>query len=78
MTEPTKRTHEDKARRYDKEGERLNPGLVTGGTRGVGAAPTDQPGGEAAKNHPLDSTDAEQAGTRRDPKFKTEEDRGRP
>lgn len=71
MTVPSNRSHEDKAHRDDKREERLNPGQQDV-EFGSGAAPADKDGGKAAKQHPLDSRDGEQAGTQRDPRFKPE------
>lgn len=77
MTDPNPRSHEDKAHRDDKHEERLNPGQNTEGRGDTGAKPVAEQGGAAAQVHPLDEADAEQAGTQRDPKFKTEDDRRR-
>lgn len=74
MTDPN-HSHEDKGHRDDKREERLNPGQNTEGKGSVGAPVEDEYGAAAAKEHPLDRTDAEQAGTERDPKFKNEERR---
>lgn len=76
MTDPTQRSHEDKAHRDDKREERQNPGQNTEGRSDTGATPRAEPGGVAVRKHPLDEADAEQAGTQRNPKFKTEHDGG--
>lgn len=71
MTEPSKRSHEDKVHRDDLHDERVNPG-ENDFEFGAGANPADREGGKAARETPLDSTDGEQAGTQRDPRFKPE------
>lgn len=71
MSVPGKHSHEDKAHRDDLQEERLNPGR-NDVEYGAGATPADRDGGKAAKEHPLDESDGEQAGTQRDPKFRPE------
>lgn len=66
MTDPKQHSHEDKAYRDDKREERLNPGQNTDGEGSVGAPVEDGHGGAAAKEHPLNRSDDEQAGTERD------------
>jgi hypothetical protein len=73
MSDSNQRSHEDKAHRDDKRDERLNPGQNAEGEGSVGAPGEGEHGGAAAKQHPLDEADAEQAGTERNPKFKTED-----
>lgn len=81
------RTHEERAMDQrtqgthqgaddDHENERLNPGHDTQGTGGAGAREQDDHDHSAAKQQPLNRTDAEQAGTQRDEKFKPEDERG--
>ena len=73
MDDGKTRSHEDTAHRDDKSDERLNPGQNTGTTGGAGARPAEPQDHPAAKDHPLDRSDATQAGTQRDPSFKPED-----
>jgi hypothetical protein len=73
MDKDNKRSHQDKAHGYDKNEERLNPGMNSEGAGGAGADPTKPRDGGAAEKFPLGSTDGEQAGNQRDPKHRSED-----
>lgn len=71
MSVPSNRSHEDKEHHDELREERLNPGR-SDVEFGAGAASADREGGKAAKRHPLDESDGEQAGTQRDGMHKVE------
>lgn len=73
MTTNNENSHRDKTDRDDKREERQNPGMNSEGISGTGADRSRPRDGGAAKKYPLDGSAGEQAGTQRDPKFKTED-----
>jgi len=61
----TKNTHPPIRDKSDQDPERVAPGQDTQGTGGVGAKPTTNHGGRAAKDIPLDTRTGLQAGSPR-------------
>lgn len=61
----TKNTYPPIRDKSDHDHERAAPGQDTGGTGGVGARPSENHGGRAAKDIPLDTRTGVQAGSSR-------------